>query len=230
MIRIFNLRNLILFIGGITLTIVYNIFCGNLFKPLMFTSIVMLFSVTYDLIFPPDDADKVTAKLKEVDSLKKEIDNKIRTIKMKSKSNKSYLFTYKYLQEINNLGEQVSTYYSEFKNTTIFIGNKIEILIRDIDNINNMLENCNEKEKDTYLKILNEKMELKQELESMIAIANQRKILLQHIMSSLEKMEAVIESNKLNSDIGNDICDLSSNLSGFTNDLKSVSKSINVKL
>ena len=234
---IFNITNSIIFGATVVSSAAFFTWYGSAVKPIVFGSVVMAFSTLYTLLFSsqPNDSsvgfDK-TEILKLVyethDNLTpiiKELIDSLTNLKQKSQINSKFLIVSKFTDEICNFEQMIPNLVRSYRKGAKFLKDKAYQITTEIKNVEYKLNTSTGVTKETYEKVLEEKRQTLKEMQDIQDTLDQCESKLHYILSTLEKIEATVESSDLKDTITDeDTENINQQLESFSESIKDVVK------
>ncbi|MCX7748716.1 MAG: hypothetical protein N2645_17800 [Clostridia bacterium] len=229
-------RNVFIIIAGGVFTYIYTGLYGNVFKPMIFTGVILFFSFVYTDMFKRPQRKMEFKNLDNVVSMRgsyaissiiSKINNSISVIKEKSQNDMKFRIVSRFINEINEFERTIPKLTEAYKRAQYYTSGKTPLLEYEINEIVRKMFNTSETAKKTYEKALKEKQAALLEIERIKAYLDETESKLYYIASILQKIEAIIESAEINERLTDeDLCKLNTQLETFSESLKDILKSI----
>jgi hypothetical protein len=225
-----NYRNLAIILFGIIFTVAYSYTLYFSFKPIIFTLILLAVSISYSGIFDRYQylaAQKISKvvnaidKSYSIDSYVEAIEKSIKILKLKSKENKKYLIISKFMDEIVEFEKVLPTLVENYKRGKNYLDENGALIEAEVKDIEKKFNSAGGEAKVIYEKALNEKHQALNEIEDIKSSVNETESKLAYMLSTLQKIEACIESSELEDALNDeDTVNLNSNLEVFSETIK----------
>jgi len=208
---------------------------GSFAKPAMFGFIVLLFSVLYSLFFTEryskdqlNEEDMKKLANERIDNLTpilKNIIASLHSIKEKSKNESKFLIITRFMDEISGFEEIMPNLIESYRTGSAFLREHRYPIQMEINNIVYKLPSSTGIAKETYEKALAEKQQTMNEMTDIQNSLEGCESKLHYILSTLQKIEAIMASSELNDAISDeDAQDISQQLEVFSSSIKDVVK------
>jgi len=208
---------------------------GSFTKPAMFGFIVLLFPVLYSIFFTQqyskDQLNEEEMKRlanERIDNLTPILENiiaSLHNIKEKSKNEKKFLIITRFMDEISSFEEMIPNLIESYRTGSAFLRERRYPIKMEIKNIEYKLPSMTGIAKETYEKTLAEKQQTINEMADIQNSLEGCESKLHYILSTLQKIEAIMASSELNDAISDeDAQDISQQLDVFSSSIKDVVK------
>lgn len=228
----FNMRNALIISVGIIFALTYAFVNNNIILPTVMTSVALAVSSLYSVLTISPKGGKSNSRsetknrLDNTNSVVREINDSIKSIKTKSRQNDNYLFISKFFEDIEEFENVIPSLVEDYKDGLEYI-NKNSGISKDIDRLKEKIASAKGKTSDTYEKALQEKLITLHEMDNIKSYLEESESRLQYILGTLQKTEAIMASSELNSSLNDeDATNLNYHMESFSDNFKSVIKSI----
>lgn len=206
---IFSIRNSVIFGGTVIASAFFYKVSGSFREPLILGIIMFLFSVFYALAFERGSKDReeeygmnnINQLFKVNDSLTpviKKIVLSLRNLKKKSSENARFMIVERFMEDIVNFEHMIPKLVNSYRKAYGFVRGKDVLISNEIKNIQYKLQRSEgEKAKDIYNKALDEKKQTLEEIKEIKNTLDECESKLYFILSSLQKIETIIEGSEL---------------------------------
>ncbi len=226
----FNIRNLIITLLGTGLTGYFYIRFGDLVKPLVFTAVVLAFSMLHSILFGNNGSNihnkQVTNKYEEINELVEKINDSIKALKDRSKDNRSLLLISQFMDTIDEFEDAIPELIKDYKKGLAFIHNNLTFQ-EEVNELEKKAVRAKGSAKQIYEKALIEKRITINEIENINNSLEESESRLHLMLSTLQKIQAIVEVTELDNELSDEnATNLNTHLESFSENLKDVIRSI----
>lgn len=226
-------RNMIITLCGMVLTAFFYIRYGAIVKPLVFTAVVLSFSMLHAILFNKsettyklDNGNNMDEKLENVNLLVDKINQSIKSIKDRSKANSRLILVTKFMDTIEEFEDVLPDLIKDYKRGAEFAYKNASIH-EEMMELEKKTMKAKGSAKQIYEKALNENRSTMQEIENIKNSLEESESKLYYMLSTLQKIEAIIEVTELDAELSDENTDsLNTHLETFSENLKDVIRSI----
>jgi len=209
---------------------------GDFSKPFLFGSIILIFSVLYSVFFSSAESSQENLNESEMHKLAHErndnltpviekIISSLQNIKEKSKNDSKFLIITKFMDEISTFEEMIPKLIKSYRSGSSFLRERRYQIQTEIQNIEYKLSSTTGIAKETYEKTLAEKQQTMNEMTAIQNSLDDCESKLHYILSTLQKIEAIIAASELNDVVSDeDAQNISQQLEVFSSSIKDVVK------
>lgn len=225
-----NIRNMIITLCGAGLTGYFYIRFANLVKPLVFTAVVLAFSMLYSILFSETETNKTNKNLRnkydEMNKLVEKINDSVKALKARSKDNTGLLLISEFMDTIDEFEDAIPELIKDYKTGLEFTYKNMSI--RDeIFELEKKAIKSKGSAKQIYEKALIEKRTTINEIENINNSLEESESRLHLMLSTLQKIQAIVEVTELDDELSDeDATNLNTHLESFSENLKDVMRSI----
>lgn len=230
-----NMRNLILLVFGLILTGVFYIRYGSIIKPLVFTAVILSLSILYTLLFSESDTDKsqvfkedsfTNMRKDDIDRIAERINKLIRSIKSKSHNNERLTIVARCMSELDEFEDAVPELAANYKKSFAYAQRSASIE-QELAELERKAAKAKGSARQNYEKALREKRLTLTEILNIKGSLEESESKLHYILSTLQKIEAIVEAAELNDELSDDDMEsLNIHLETFSESLKDVISSM----
>lgn len=168
--------------------------------------------------------DKLTPVIKNIDQV-------LANLKRKAKDNSKYMIISKFMEEIVSFETVVPEIVESYRKSYEFLRGKEGRIKSEISSLQNKLRSASgDSAKQTYQKALEEKQHTLEELDDIKGNLDECESKLHFILSSLQRIESIIEASELKEQISDDeISALNQNIESFSESVREISKLMKLK-
>lgn len=225
-----NARNTIILLLGILLTGVFYIRYDEIIKPIVFTAVLLAFSMLYPILFGGNG--NTESKLKaglfdndrvdDINNLVHRINKSIRYIKSRTEDISRLTIVSRFMGEMDEFEDAIPDLVEDYKRGLGFI-QKNNTIPKEILDLEKKVTVVKDTARETYQKALNEKHLTLQEIENIKMYLEESESKLHYILSTLQKIEAIVEATEFEQELSDeDMGNLNTNLETFSESLKGV--------
>lgn len=230
-----NIRNLILLVFGLLLTGVFYIRYGSIIKPLVFTAVILSLSLLYSLLFNKSNTDERPAFMEDsftyirkddIERIAERINKLIRSIKSRSRENERLTIVARFMSELDEFEDAVPELAANYKKSFAYAQRSASIE-QELDELERKAVKAKGSARQIYEKALNEKRLTLHEIQNIKSSLDESESRLHYILSTLQKIEAIVEAAGLNDELSDDDMEsLNTHLETFSESLKDVISSM----
>ena len=232
---IFNLTNTIILVLTIIVSIIFQIEFNSASPPIILGGIFIVLSILYNFhinmrkLKSPNEYD--AKHLRELASQKhdnltpiiKKLVDTMERLKHKSQNNSKFLFVSKLVDDICDFERIIPILVENYRQGTKFLKQRSYKLSIEISNIEANLNSSTGTAKETYTKTLAEKKQANIEMHDIQNTLNECESKLHYILSTLQKIEATVESSDIkDNNTDQEIQEVSTQLEVFSESVKDV--------
>jgi len=208
---------------------------GEFLKPALFGGIVLSFSLLYSVFFATQTSQQQLNETEMIKLANERIDNltpiiekiitSLQNIKEKSKTDSKFLIITKFMDEISSFEEMIPKLIKSYRIGSAFLRDRRYQIETEIKNIEYKLPSITGVARETYEKTLVEKQQTMNEMTDIQNSLDECESKLHYILSTLEKIEAIMASSELNDAVSDqDAQDIGQQLEVFSSSIKDVVK------
>ncbi|HBY19411.1 MAG TPA: hypothetical protein DEG71_00040 [Clostridiales bacterium] len=232
---IFNLTNSIILVLTIIISIIFQIEFKSASAPIILGGIFIVLSILYNLqinkrkLKSPNEYG--AKQLRELASQKhdnltpiiKKLVDTMERLKHKSQNNSKFLFVSKLVDDICDFERIIPILVENYRQGAKFLKQRSYKLSIEINNIESNLNSSTGTVKETYAKTLAEKKQANNEMHDIQNTLNECESKLHYILSTLQKIEATVESSDIkDNNTDQEMQEVSTQLEVFSESVKDV--------
>ncbi len=222
---ILNIRNMIIALCGAGLTGYFYLRFGDLVKPLVFTAVVLSFSMLHSILFSGTESIK-SNKYDEMNELVKKINDSSKALKTRSKNNTNLLLVSEFMDTIDEFENAIPELIKDYKKGLEYTHKNVTIQ-EEVSELEKKAVTAKGSAKQIYEKALIEKRTTINEIDNINSSLEEGESRLHLMLSTLQKIEAIVEVTELDEELSDeDANSLNLHLESFSENLKDVIRSI----
>lgn len=226
----FIVRNIIITLLGMALTGYFYLRFGDLVKPLVFTVVVLAFSMLHSILFSGNGSYKfnknLSIKYDEMNDLVEKINDSVKTLRSRSKDNSRLLLISQFMDTIDEFEDAIPELIKDYRKGLAYTHNNLTIQ-EEVAELEKKAAKAKGSAKQIYEKALIEKRTTVNEIENINNSLEESESRLHLMLSTLQKIQAIVEVTELDDELSDeDATSLNTHLESFSENLKDVIRTI----
>lgn len=227
---IFSKSNIVIAVGTILLAVIFRKVAVTI---LIVGGIILLLSFLVGLLSKKNTDELESSSLNELNKVRdkltpviKNISQVLINLKRKSKDNSKFVIISRFMEEIVNFEEIIPGIVTNYRKSSEFLRGKEGRINSEISSLQIKLKNATgDNAKEMYQKTLEEKQHTLEEMTGIKSNLDECESKLHFILSSLQRIEAIIEASELKDQMGDEETrDLNQNVEAFSESIRDISK------